>query len=109
MKKDLIKNVLIKLLGVMFGGGVSITGLLLFVFGIAFCTSVIGIVVGVPMIIYGIGLVFSGIISALESVFKGAEGLKFLNKNVKVEAEKFNFGNVKFVSLSPVVGKYELN
>jgi len=93
----------------MFGGGVSTMGLLLLLFGIALCTSVVGIVVGVPMLVYGIGLVFSGIALALKAVIKGAEGFKSLNKDVKVEAEKFDFGNVKFVSLSPAVGEYELN
>ncbi len=109
MEKSLIENVLIRLLGVIFSGGVSITGSLLLIFGIALCTSVVGIVVGVPMIIYGIGLVFSGVALALKAIIRGAKGLKCLNKNVKVEAEKFDFGNAKFISLYPVLEKYELN
>lgn len=61
----------------MFGLGISFTGLILLIFGVAFCTSAIGILVGIPLIIYSFSLIIGGVINCFKSLVNGKFGFKF--------------------------------
>ncbi len=61
----------------IFGLGVSFLGLILLVFGIAFCTSAIGILVGISLIIYSFSLIIGGMISGFKTFVDGKSGFKF--------------------------------
>ena len=68
--------------------------------------------VGIPMALYGIGMIFSGIIVAFGIAIKGKSWLKLNNmvqNNRDIEDKKFDFIDAKFVSISSVMAKYELN
>ncbi|MDD3436427.1 MAG: hypothetical protein PHC64_04655 [Candidatus Gastranaerophilales bacterium] len=80
--KKVIEEILVRILGVMFGLGISFTGLILLIFGIAFCTSAIGILVGIPLIVYSFSLIFGGIIGGLKAV-GGKYDFKFFYKPKK--------------------------
>lgn len=80
MRKETIDNVLVRIFGTIFGLGIALTGLLLFFVGIVFCTTVIGILIGVPMIFCSFAFVPGGIIGAFEMAIKGKAEFKFLDK-----------------------------
>lgn len=92
MRKETIDNVLIRIFGAIFGLGIALTGLLLFFVGIVFCTTIIGIIVGVPMIVCSLAFVPGGIAGAFEMAVKGKAEFKFLDKikkgyTTKIETE----------------------
>jgi hypothetical protein len=115
MKKEIIDGILVRIFGAIFGLGIALIGLILFFVGIVFCTTVIGIIVGIPMFFCAFAFVPGGIIGAFEMAIKGKAEFKFLDKFKqsrqipKITAEKFSINNAKFVSLSPAVENYELN
>lgn len=115
MRKETIDNVLVRIFGAIFGLGIALIGLVLFFVGLVFCTTIIGIIVGVPMIFCSFAFVPGGIMGAFEMAIKGKAEFKFLDKfkqgdkSLEVKAEKFNLNNTKFVSLFPTVEKFELN
>lgn len=80
--KKIIEEILVRGFGMMFGLSISFTGLILLIFGIAFCTSAIGIFVGIPLIIYSFNLIIGGIIGGLKAVW-GKYEFKFLHKSKK--------------------------
>lgn len=88
MRKETIDNVLIRIFGAIFGLGIALTGLVLFFVGIVFCTTVIGIIVGVPMIFCSFAFVPGGIIGAFEMAIKGKAEFKFLDKIKKTYTAK---------------------
>ena len=75
--KKIVEEIFIRGLGLMFGLGVSFLGLILLVFGIAFCTSAIGIIVGIPLIVYGFSLIIGGVISGFKTIVNGKSDFKF--------------------------------
>lgn len=75
--KKVFEEIFIRALGMIFGLGISFIGLILLIFGIAFCTSAIGLLVGIPLIIYSFSLIIGGMISGLKSVVNGKSDFKF--------------------------------
>lgn len=75
--KKVIEEISIRVLGVMFGLCISFAGLILLVFGIAFCTSAIGILVGIPLIVYSFSFIIGGIISGFKTLVNGKSSFKF--------------------------------
>lgn len=75
--KKVIEEIFIRGFGMIFGLGISFTGLILLIFGIAFCTSVIGLLVGIPLILYSFSLIIGGTISGFKTVVNGKSDLKF--------------------------------
>ena len=88
MRKEVIDNVLIRIFGAIFGLGIALTGLLLFFVGIVFCTTIIGILIGVPMIFCSFAFVPGGIAGAFEMATKGKAEFKFLDKIKKAYTAK---------------------
>lgn len=88
MRKETIDGVLVRIFGVFFGLGIALTGLLLFFVGIIFCTTIIGIIVGIPMIFCSFAFVPGGIVGAFEMTVKGKAEFKFLDKIKKVYTAK---------------------
>ena len=78
--KKVVEEILVRILGVMFGLGISFAGLILLVFGIAFCSSAIGILVGIPLIIYSFRLMVGGMINGFKMLVNGKCNFKFLDK-----------------------------
>ncbi|MEI8128676.1 MAG: hypothetical protein WCG95_03560 [bacterium] len=75
--KKVIEEILIRILGAMFGLGISFTGLILLIFGIAFCTSAIGILFGIPLIVYSFSFIIGGIIGGFKTAVNGKSNFKF--------------------------------
>lgn len=75
--KKVIEEILIRMLGLIFGLGVSFIGLILLIFGIAFCTSAIGLLVGIPLILYSFSLIIGGMISGFKTLVNGKSSFKF--------------------------------
>jgi len=102
-----------------------IAGLMLFLIGITLCTTLIGIIVGLPMMYYGFVLTIATIVCGFQMAVWGKISTapfkklqNYMNKiiqkqndDIDAEAspEKFNITNTKFVSLSPAVENFELN
>ena len=78
--KKVVEEILIRGLGLMFGLGISFLGLILLIFGIAFCTSAIGILFGIPLIIYSFSFIVSGIVCGFKTLVNGKSDFKFLDK-----------------------------
>lgn len=88
MRKETIDNVLVRIFGTIFGLGIALIGLILFFIGIAFCTTIIGIIVGIPMIFCSFAFVPGGIAGAFEMAVKGKAEFKFLEKIKKAYTAK---------------------
>lgn len=118
-------EILKRILGTFFCFCLTIAGLMLFLIGITLCTTLIGIIIGLPMIYYGFVLTIASIICGFQMAVWGKistapfEKLQnYMNKIIQkqnddivaeVSPEKFNITNAKFVSLSPAVENFELN
>ena len=110
--KKIIMEVLKRIVGTFFCSCLAIAGLMLFLIGVTLCTTLIGIIIGVPLMFYGIGFIFGGIICTFQiAVFGKINCNQFKKQEQKtiIVPEKFNIKTAKFVSLSPVVENYELN
>ena len=96
--KKVIEDILIRILGVMFGLGISFLGLILLVFGIAFCTSAIGILVGIPLIVYSFSFIIGGIIGAFKMLVNGKCDFKFKKYEVvpKIELKDLRWKYTEF-------------
>jgi hypothetical protein len=121
----IIIEILKRILGTFFCFCLAVAGLMLFLIGITLCTTVIGIIAGIPMIYYGFVLTIATIVCSFQMAVWGKisstpfEKLQnYMNKiiqkqndDIDAEAspEKFNITNAKFVSLSPAVENFELN
>ena len=88
MRKETIDNVLIRVFGAILGLGITLSGLLLLLVGIALCTTIIGIIVGIPMIFYSFVFIPGGIVGAFEMAVKGKCEFKFINKIKKAYTSK---------------------
>ena len=75
--KKVVEEIIIRTLGLMFGLGVSFLGLIFLIFGIAFCTSAVGLIVGIPLIVYSFSLIIGGIIGGFKIVVNGKCDFKF--------------------------------
>lgn len=121
----IIIEILKRILGTFICFCLAIGGLMLFLIGIILCTTLIGIIVGIPMIYYGFVLTIATIVCGFQMVVFGkisTAPLKklqnYMNKIIQkqnddivaeVSPEKFNITNAKFVSLFSAIEKYELN
>lgn len=121
----IIIEILKRILGAFICFCLAFAGLMLFFVGIALCTTLIGIIVGIPMIYYGFILTIATIICGFQMAVLGKISTNpfkklqnYMNKIIRNEdkiiaseivPEKFNITKVKFVTLSPAVGKFELN
>jgi vacuolar-type H+-ATPase subunit I/STV1 len=121
----IIIEVLKRILGMFFCFCLTIAGLMLFLIGITLCSTLIGIIVGLPIIYYGFVLTIAAIICGFQMTILGKINTapfkklqNYMNKIIQkqnddivaeVSPEKFNITNAKFVSLSPAVEKFELN
>lgn len=121
----IIIEVLKRILGAFICFCLAIGGLMLFLIGITLCTTLIGIIVGIPMIYYGFVLTIATIVCGFQMLILGRISTNpfqklqnYMNKIIQkqdneivseVKTEKFNITNAKFVSLSPAVEKFELN
>lgn len=121
----IIIEILKRILGTFFCFCLMIAGLMLFLIGITLCTTLIGIIVGIPMIYYGFVLTIATIVCGFQMIVWGKISTapfkklqNYMNKIIhkqndnivpEVKSEKFSIINAKFVSLSPAVEKFELN
>lgn len=121
----IIIEILKRILGTFLCFCLAIGGLMLFLIGITLCTTLIGIIIGIPMMYYGFVLTIAAIICGSQMLILGritTNPFKKLqnymnniiqNQNdksaLKISTEKFNIKTAKFVSISPAVEKFELN
>lgn len=121
----IIIEILKRILGAFICFCLALGGLMLFLIGITLCTTLIGIIVGIPMIYYGFVLTIATIVCGFQMVILGKittnpfkKLQNYMNKIIQnqndniipeIPTEKFNINNAKFVSLSPAVEKFELN
>ena len=121
----IIIEILKRILGAFICFCLAFAGLMLFLIGITLCTTLIGIIIGLPMIYYGFVLTIATIVCSFQMAVWGKistapiEKLQnYMNKIIqnqngdivaKVSPEKFNIANAKFIRLSPAVEKFELN
>ena len=112
----IIIEILKRILGIFFCSCLAIAGLMLFFGGIILCTTLIGIIIGVPLMFYGFALTIAVIAGGFQiavfgkiksNPFKKLETIK--EQKTIIAPEKFNVKTAKFVSLSPAVENYELN
>ena len=121
----IIIEILKRILGIFFCFCLEIGGLMLFLIGNTLCTTLIGIIVGIPMIYYGFILTIATVVCGFQMAIFGKiknnpfEKLQnYMNKIIQNQNDdfvpeiltgKFNIKTTKFVSLSPAVEKFELN
>jgi hypothetical protein len=121
----IIIEILKRILGTFFCFCLMIAGLMLFLIGITLCTTLIGILVGIPMIYYGFVLTIATVVCGFQMAAFGkinTNPFEKLQNNMnkiiqkqnddsvtEIPTEKFNIKTMKFVSLSPAVEKFELN
>ena len=121
----IIIEILKRILGTFICFCLAFAGLMLFLIGITLCTTLIGIIVGIPMMYYGFILTIATTVGGFQMAVFGKiknnpfEKLQnYMNKIIQnqnddviaeVAPEKFNITNAKFVSLSPAVEKFEFN
>lgn len=121
----IIIEILKRILGSFVCFCLAFAGLMLFLIGITLCTTLIGIIIGLPMIYYGFVLTIATIVCGFQMVVWGKISTapfkklqNYMNKIIQkqndvieaeVSPEKFNINNTKFVSLSTAVDKFELN
>ena len=112
----IIIEILTRILGTFICSCLAIAGLMLFLIGITLCTTLIGIIIGVPLMFYGFALTIAAIAGGFQiavfgkiksNPFKKLENIQ--EQKTIIAPENFNVKNAKFVSLSPVVENYELN
>lgn len=85
--QKVVEEIFVRILGLIFGLCISFAGLILFVFGIAFCSSAIGILVGIPLIIYSFSLIIGGIIGVFKMAVNGKCDFKFKKVVPKIVIE----------------------
>lgn len=121
----IIVEILKRILGMFFCFCLTIAGLMLFLIGITLCTTLIGIIVGIPMMYYGFILTIATTVCGFQMVVFGKISTapfkklqNYMNKIIQkqndniipeIRTGKFNIKTAKFISLSPVVEKFELN
>lgn len=94
--QKVVEEILIRVLGVVFGVNVSFAGLILLVFGIAFCTSAIGILFGISLIIYSFSLIIGGIIGGFKTIVNGKCDFKFKKAVPKFELKDLRWKYTEF-------------
>lgn len=120
----IIIEILKRILGTFICFCLAIGGLMLFLIGITLCTTLIGIIIAIPMMYYGFILTIATIICGFQMAVWGKISTapfktlqNYMNKIIQkqddivaeVSPEKFNITNAKFVNLSPAVEEFELN
>lgn len=80
----------------MFGLFISFVGLLLLVFGVAFCTSAIGLLVGIPLILYSFSLIIGVMISGFKTLGGKCNGKPDFKFKKYEDVPKFELKNLRW-------------